>query len=95
MTRELPLSDVKARLPAIVKGVEQREEEVVVTRNGRPAAVILNYAELRRLRETIDVLSDRRLMGQVRKSRAFYRRRRRGLSFSQVFGESLQHPGRR
>lgn len=92
MTRLLPLSDVKTHFPQIVKGVERREEEIVVTRNGRPAAVILNYAEFRRFRETVEVLTDRSLMNQIRKSRAYFRRKRKGLSFEKVFGEPLEKP---
>ena len=40
MSRELPLSEVKTHFPKLVKGVENREEEIIVTRNGRPAVVI-------------------------------------------------------
>lgn len=90
MSRTRPLSDVKTHLPSIVKGVERREEEVVVTRNGRPAAVILNYAEYLRLRETVEVLSDRHLMQQIRRSRAHYKKGKKGLRFNEVFGEALR-----
>jgi prevent-host-death family protein len=90
----LPISEVKARLPELVTGVEDREEEVVVTRKGRPAAVLVNHAEYERLKETIDVLSDPALMRQIALSRRFFARRRRGLSFEDVFGEPLV-PARR
>ncbi len=90
MSKELPLTDVKANLPKIVKGVEQREDEVVVTRNGRPAAVLLNYAEFRRLKETVEVLTDRRMMAQIRKSRSHYKKGRRGLTFEDVFEEPFK-----
>ena len=90
MTKELSLSDVKTNFPRIVKGVEKREEEVVVTRNGRPAAVILNYAEFRRLKETVEVLTDRSLMAQIRKSRAFYKKKKKGIDFKSLFGEPLK-----
>ena len=89
MAKTLPISEVKARLPELVTGVAEREETVVVTRNGRPAAVLVNCAEYERLRETVDVLSDPGLVQQVRQSRAFYATRRRGLSFEDVFGEPL------
>lgn len=89
MTKTLPISEVKARLPELVTGVQEREEEVVVTRNGRPAAVLVNYAEFERLKETLDVLSDRDLMRQIEKSRAFYASGKKGLSFEDVFGEPL------
>ena len=58
MTKTLPISEVKARLPELVAGVLDREEEVVVTRNGRPAAMLVNVDEYARLKDTLDVLSD-------------------------------------
>jgi antitoxin YefM len=89
MAKTLPLSEVKTRLPELVTGVEEREEEVVVTKNGRPAAVLINVQEYARLKETLDVLSDPDLMHQIAESRAFYRAGRKGLSFEDVFGEPL------
>lgn len=89
MTKTLPISDVKAHLPALLDGVSEREDEIVVTRNGRPAAVILNYAEYERFKETLDVLSDPDLLRQIQRSRAFYAKGRRGCSFDDIFGEPV------
>lgn len=90
MSRTLPISEVKTRLPELVTGVCEREEEIVVTRNGKPAAVLVNYVEYERLKETIDVLSDPELMKQIAKSRQFYEAGGRGLSFEDVFDEPLK-----
>ena len=90
MAKILPISEVKARLPELVTGVAERDEEVVVTRNGKPAAVLVGYAEFERLKETLDVLSDPALMRQVQESRAFYASGKTGLSFEDVFGEPLR-----
>ena len=89
MAKTLPISEVKTRLPELVTDVEEREEEVVVTRNGKPAAVLVNYAEYERVKETIDVLSDEDLMRQIRKSQDFYAAAKKGRSFEDVFGEPL------
>ncbi len=89
MAHTLPISEVKARLPELVTGVEEREEEIVVTRRGKPAAVLVNFAEYERLKETLDVLSDPVLMRQIRRSQRFYAEGRQGLSFEDVFGEPL------
>jgi len=91
MARTLPISEVKARLPELVTGVEDREEEVVVTRKGKPAAVLVNYAEYERLKETLDVLSDPEMMRQIRTSERYFAKGGKGLSFEEVFGEPL-HP---
>jgi prevent-host-death family protein len=89
MAKTLPLSEVKTRLPELVVGVEEREEEVVVTKNGRPAAVLVNVHEYTRLKETLDVLSDPDLMQQIAESRAFYRAGKKGFSFEEVCGEPV------
>ena len=95
MSKTLPISEVKARLPELVTGIADREEEVVVTRNGKPAAVLVNYAEYERVKETIDILSDTDLMRQIRKSQAFYETGQKGHSFDEVFGEPLVPPKKR
>jgi antitoxin YefM len=87
MAKTLSLSEVKTRLPELVAGVQEREEEVVVTKNGRPAAILINVDEYARLKETLDVLSDPILMKQICRSQAFYKTGKKGLSFEDVFGE--------
>jgi len=89
MSKTLPISEVKARLPELVTGVEDREEEIVVTRNGKPAAVLVNYAEYERLKETLDVLSDPGMMRQIRESERYFQKGGKGLSFEELFGEAL------
>jgi len=90
MSKTLPVSAVKTHLPSIVAGVEEREEEVVVTRNGRPAAVLVNYQEYARLKATLDVLSDPEMMRQIRESRRYFRSRGKGMTFEDVFDEPLR-----
>src|SRR5262245_46310104 len=95
MAKTLPLSEVKARLPELVAGVDEREEEVVVTKNGRPAAILINVREHERLKETLEVLSDPDLMKQIRQSKAFYASGKKGLTYAEVFGEPLKARKRR
>ena len=66
MSETLPLSVVKARLSELVDRVEGEDERVVVTRNGRPVAVLISPDDLERLEETLAVLSDRELMRRIR-----------------------------
>jgi antitoxin YefM len=95
MSKTLPISEVKARLPELVTDVEEREEEIVVTRKGKPAAVLLNYGEYERLRETIDVLCDADLMRQIHRSRRFYAAGGKGLAIEDVFRETRVKAKRR
>jgi prevent-host-death family protein len=95
MTKTLPISEVKARLPELVAGVLDREEEVIVTRNGRPAAMLVNIDEYERLKETLDVLSDPDMMRQIRASERYFARGGKGLSFEEVFGVPLRRSRKR
>ncbi len=53
-----PLTDVRDNLSEIIEGVSSAGGEWVVTKRGRPVAVILGYDEYESLIETINILSD-------------------------------------
>jgi prevent-host-death family protein len=89
MVHILPISEVKTRLPELVTSVAEHEEEIVVTRKGKPVAMLVNYAEYTRLKETLDVLSDPVLMQQIRRSQQFYAEGGQGLSMAEVFDAPL------
>ncbi len=65
----LPLAEIKKRLSEIVDRVEQHHERVVLTRNGRPAAVILSPDDLDSLEETLDILSEPGVLEEIGRSR--------------------------
>jgi antitoxin YefM len=52
------LRNVKDRFSDFVDRVEREHERVVVTRNGRPAAVLMSVEDLEGLEATLEVLSD-------------------------------------
>jgi prevent-host-death family protein len=64
----LPLAEIKKRLSEIVDGVESRHDRVVLTRNGRPAAVILSPDDLESLEETLEILSNPVAVREIRKA---------------------------
>lgn len=88
MTKTLPISEVKAKLPSLVKGVADRDDEIVITRNGRPAAILLSVDEYEGFRETLEILSDPKLMAQLRRSEAYFRRGGKGYTLDEVFGDA-------
>lgn len=62
----LPLAEIKKRLSEIVDGVEERHDRVVLTRHGRPAAVLMSPDELEALEETLDLLSNPDALREIR-----------------------------
>ncbi len=83
----LPLSHVKAHLSEIADRVEGQHDRVVVTRKGRPAAVLVSPEDLESLEETLAVLSDPELMRQIRKSEAEVERGEEGVTLEELRAE--------
>ena len=69
MTTE-SLRTVRDRFSEYVDRVEREHERVIVTRNGRPAAVLISPEDLESLEETLSILSDPETMRGIQEGRA-------------------------
>ena len=68
MSETLPLAEIKAHLSEIVDRVESEHERIVLTRNGRPAAVIMSPEDLEALEDTLELMSDPKALREIRKA---------------------------
>ena len=64
----LPLAEIKKHLSEIVDGIEKQHDRVLLTRNGRLAAVILSPDDLESLEETVEILSDPKALRAIRRA---------------------------
>ena len=64
--KTLSHSEAKAKLGGLVGEVERRGEEVLITRNGRPAAVLISRDKYEGRKETLAIRADRELMREIR-----------------------------
>lgn len=69
MSETVPFTHAKAHLSELVDKVVGEHERFILTRNGRPAAVLLSPEELEALEETVDILQDPKLLESLRRSR--------------------------
>jgi antitoxin YefM len=69
MSETVPVTEAKAHLSELVDRTSREHERFVLTRNGRPAAVLISPDDLQSLEETVDILQDRPLLDSIRKSR--------------------------
>ena len=65
----LPLAEIKAHLSEVVDRVEQRHERVTLTRNGRPAAVLISPEDLEALEDTLELLSNPDALREIEQAR--------------------------
>lgn len=66
MPETLPLADVKARFSELADRVEKEHDRIVVTRNGRPAVVLVSPDDLDSLEETLSILSSKEFTKKIR-----------------------------
>lgn len=65
----LPLAEIKARLSEIVERVASRHERITLTRNGRPAAVLISPDDLEALEDTLEILSNPQALEEIEDAR--------------------------
>lgn len=68
MAKIVPFTEARANLTELLDALEDKQEHVLITRNGRPSAVMLSADEYESLEETLDILQDKDLMEALRKS---------------------------
>lgn len=61
----MPLKDVRDRLSDVVDRVDREHDRVVITKHGRPAAVVMSVADLESLEESADIMSRPDLMSRI------------------------------
>ena len=67
MPRTVPVREFRTRLAELLAEVADRREHVTVTRDGRPAAVLVPVDEYEALEETAEILSDEDALAAIRR----------------------------
>jgi len=71
----LSLSEAKMKLSELIEKVYSMDEEIVITKNGRPSAVLLSPDEYESWKETIKIKSDQELMKEIKKGLSALKRK--------------------
>jgi len=70
VSAQMPLAYVKNRLSEVVDRLEREHGRVVITKRGRPAAVVMSFEDLESLEETLDIMDSAELLADIRQSLA-------------------------
>jgi len=86
--KTLSLSEAKMKLSGLVDSVFSTDEEVVITRNGSPVAVLISPDEFDGWKETVAIKADAALMDEIRKGRVALKKGKAKLySLEELFQE--------
>ncbi len=63
--KTLPLSEAETKLGSLIDEIRDRDEEVTITKNGRPVAVLISSDEFERWKETFAIRADAALSKEI------------------------------
>ena len=87
--KTLSLSEAKMKLSSLVEAVNSTDEEVVITKNGSPAAVLVSPDEFESWKETIAVRTDLPLMQEIKEGLKALKARRHGYTHLRNFSGNI------
>ena len=85
--KTLPLSEVKMKLSQLIDEISSHDEQITITRNGRPAAVLISPDEFESWKETVAIRSNAELMSEIRSGLRSLSRTRRLSTIKELFGD--------
>lgn len=88
----IPLAEARANLSGLIEEAVSTHQRIEVTKNGRRAVVILSADDYDSLLETLDILSDRELVADIRRAQD---EAERGEVFNEAeVAEAMREAGR-
>ena len=81
----LSLSEAKMKLSALVESVNVTDEEIVITKNGKPAAVLVSPDEFEGWRETIAIKADGDMMREIKKGISALKKKTKVYTLEELF----------
>jgi prevent-host-death family protein len=86
--KTLSLSETKMKLSGLVDAVYRTDEEIMITKNGRPAAVLISPEEYQGWKETMAIRSDPELFREIEEGLKSLKKRKAKLySLEALFKE--------
>lgn len=76
MIATVSLKELRPELPQVIERVDRKLDRFVITKRGKPVAVLLGADDYESLMETLDILADPKAMAGLRKGEADIRKGR-------------------
>lgn len=94
MIKTIPVSEARQTLPDLVARMRKLMDRVIITRKGKPEAVIMGIDEYESWVETLELMSRLETVKGIREGLADLKAGR-SRSFEEVFGERLHGKSKR
>jgi len=88
MTKTIPVSEARQSLLELITRIRRLMDRVIITRKGKPEAVLMGFDEYESWIETLELMSRPKAIKAIREGLADLKAGR-SRSFEEVFGEPL------
>lgn len=68
MVNTITLKALRPELPAVIRDIDTKLDRYIVTKRGRPVAVMMGVDDYEGVMETMEILSDKALMKRIKKA---------------------------
>ena len=79
------LSEAKMKLSELIEKVQSTDAEFIITKNGRPAAVLVSPDEFEGWRETIAIKADGDMMSEIKKGISALKKKPKVYTLEELF----------
>ena len=66
MVNTITLKELRPGLPEVINGIDSRLDRYIVTKRGKPVAVMMSVDDYEGLLETIEILSDKETVKRIK-----------------------------
>lgn len=70
MIKNITLKNLRPKLPGIIADVDSKMDRFIITKRGKPVAMIISVDDYDSMLETLDILSNAGLMKKIKKAKA-------------------------
>ncbi len=69
MVNTITLKELRPKLPEVIKDIDTKLDRYIITKRGRPIAVMMSPDDYEGLLETIEILSDKETARRIKKAK--------------------------
>ena len=68
MVHTITLKELRPELPTVINSIDERLDRYVITKHGKPVAVMMNIEDYEGLLETLEILADKELLKRLKRA---------------------------
>ncbi len=74
MVQTISIRELRPKLAHVLEGIQRRFDRYIITKHGRPEAVLMSVEDYEAILETMDIQSDKPLMKRIKRAEKEIRR---------------------